>query len=378
MAIAKSPYPTSEQKLSENFLLEVFGSSRAVIYCCTVAPPYRFDFISSNLEQIFGYTPDEWKASPDIWKEIIHPQSLGRIASEMTQIHQTKLLKLQYQLRHKNGQYLWVEDHMRMIEGTNDSEAKLIGTVFDVTDIKMQEVQVVENSKMIALGQMASSIAHEINNPLTIISAKTRIISKKLAKEPIDTTAFQVLLDDIDQTCFRIAHIIKGLRNFSRDAGSDPMESLNIQRVIFDTIELCRSRFSENHIELRVEARKDIILNGRGTQLSQVLLNLLNNAFDAVIESKGERWVEVRCQETAEVVHLTVTDSGPGIPPNLRDKIMQPFFSTKSKEMGTGLGLSVSKGIIEEHGGQFTLNTSSQHTEFVIALPTAQKFKEMA
>lgn len=363
----------SEQKYAETFLLEVFDSSRAVIYSCTVSTPFHFDFISSNLEQIFGYTPDEWKASPDIWKEIIHPQSLGRIANEMSQFQQNKILKLQYQIRHKNGTYLWVEDHMRIIQ--KNGESKLIGTMFDITDIKTQEAKVVENSKMIALGQMASSIAHEINNPLTIISAKTRLISKKIKATPFDPVTLQTLLQEVDQTCFRIATIIKGLRNFSRDAGSDPMEPLNIQRVIYDTIELCRTRFADNQIELRVDAPKDIILNGRSTQLSQVLLNLLNNAFDAVAASSGEKWVEIRCQETAEVVQLTVTDSGPGIPIEIQDKIMQPFFSTKSKEMGTGLGLSVSKGIIEEHAGQFSLNTASPQTQFIIALPTLQKLK---
>lgn len=365
----------SDQTSTENFLLEVFGSSRAVIYSCNLSSPFRFDFISSNLEQIFGYTVEEWKASDDIWKEIIHPSSLGRIANEMTRFQETQLIKLQYQLRHKTGHYLWVEDHMRLIKKDGE-ELRLIGTVFDVTDIKSQEIQVLENSKMIALGQMASGIAHEINNPLAIISGKVRLLSKKVSKGTADPSEIQIILDHVDQTCFRIARIIQGLRNFSRDASSDPFDLVNIQRVIFDTAELSRARFEQQNIELIIDAKHDLIFNGRGTQFSQVILSLLNNAYDAIVDSNvTEKWVKIRCREISGLIQISVTDSGPGVPADLRDKIMQPFFSTKPTDKGTGLGLSTSKGIIEDHGGQLALSSTSANTEFVIVLPLAKPLK---
>ena len=138
--------------------------------------------------------------------------------------------------------------------------------------------------------------------------------------------------------------------------------------MLCETLEIIREKFSAKKVELTVEdsAHGDILC--RPAQILQVITNLLSNSLDA-IEQQENPWVKITCSETATEIQLSVTDSGSGIPENVRKKMMQPFYTTKSNGRGTGLGLSISKKIIEEHSGKFFYDESSANTCFVIRLP---------
>jgi C4-dicarboxylate-specific signal transduction histidine kinase len=142
--------------------------------------------------------------------------------------------------------------------------------------------------------------------------------------------------------------------------------------IVKDTIELCGQRFRMSAIELVVDPIPDELrVDCRPAQITQILVNLLSNAHDAV-ERTAQPWVhiavEVQGQSPGDDVRLVVTDSGPGIPPEIAGRIMEPFFTTKAIGRGTGLGLSVSRGIAETHGGRLELDTRSARTRFVLTL----------
>ncbi|HEX4924120.1 MAG TPA: ATP-binding protein, partial [Bdellovibrionales bacterium] len=120
----------------------------------------------------------------------------------------------------------------------------------------------------------------------------------------------------------------------------------------------------------------ELVIACRPTQISQVLLNLLNNAHDAVAE-QTEKWVKLDVRDLGDSVELSVTDSGAGIPPEIQEKIMQPFFTTKQIGEGTGLGLSISKGLVDSHHGQLRLDAKSKNTRFVVLLPKTQQPADM-
>src|SRR5690606_17895953 len=120
--------------------------------------------------------------------------------------------------------------------------------------------------------------------------------------------------------------------------------------VIQDTLALCSERIRSRGIDMRVSEPPRILLQGRAEQISQVLINILNNASDAVLATDS-KWIEVVFSSGETTVDIKIIDSGPGVPLNLEMKIFQPFFTTKLIGEGTGLGLSISKGIVEEHGG---------------------------
>jgi C4-dicarboxylate-specific signal transduction histidine kinase len=167
----------------------------------------------------------------------------------------------------------------------------------------------------------------------------------------------------------RIRGIVDALRTFARDADRDPMRPESVRKIIDDTLELCGKRFQQRAIAIDVvPIAEDLRVECRSVQISQILLNLLSNAYDAV-ETQERRRVRITVESDPGRVYIGVADSGPGIPYELRGRIMEPFFTTKGVGQGTGLGLSVSRGLAELHGGDLALDPSSQETRFVLALP---------
>lgn len=224
--------------------------------------------------------------------------------------------------------------------------------------------------KMSSLGEMAGGVAHEVNNPLAIILMRSQFLKRELNnKLQNDDPAF-TQIDMIESTVNRIAKIIRGLLNFSRNATHDPMEKRPLKKIVQDTLDLCSERFESAQITLKVILENDLEILCRPTEISQVLLNLLNNSYDAVY-GKANAWVEIRVKPVNGQVEIIVEDSGSGIPADIADKIFEPFFTTKAVGKGTGLGLSVSSGLIADHNGKLSLIPNTGKTTFQILLPKA-------
>jgi|GEM_PF-390670 len=260
-----------------------------------------------------------------------------------------------------------------------DGEKCIHSSVRDITERKQtesslnaQREKLVAAAKMSSLGEMAGGIAHEINNPLAIIIGKISQLKRRIENQNEQNLKAELeSLSVIETTAKRIASIIKGLSSFSRNAEKDNMEKLEVLPLIMDTLELSKERYRFNSVELKINIllKEKTYIMGRPSQLLQVLINLLNNAYDAV-EVLDERWVLVTVSLEGQMCRIAVTDSGPGIPPHLIEKIMTPFFTTKKVGKGTGLGLSISKSLIEEHNGKLYYDSKNPHTSFIIEVPT--------
>lgn len=230
----------------------------------------------------------------------------------------------------------------------------------------------VQSAKLASLGEMASGIAHEINNPLAVIHSRTLHLRRQIDRGQYDPDSFKESLVKINLTVDRIAKIIRGLKSFSRNAEDDPFVSTPLKSIVDNTLELCGEKFRHHNVLLKVDPIPDITLDCRESQLVQVLLNLLNNGYDAV-DGKEHRWVNVSFNMVKRnQISIMITDSGDGIPEEVAQNIMQPFYTTKDVGKGTGLGLSISKGIVEGHKGELYLDRKSSNTRFVISLPIAQ------
>ena len=239
-----------------------------------------------------------------------------------------------------------------------------VSTIEDVTERRNQQEKMVTSARLASLGEMAAGIAHEINNPLTIIGAHAATVRRELGP---DQAGAVKKLETIERTVQRIAKIIRGLRSFSRETPHDQRAKVSVRALIDETLSFCAERFRNADIDLEVSIDEDIFVFGQEHQLSQVLLNLLNNAFDASADAEVKK-VKITAEQKDGTVEICVTDSGSGVPAELREKIMQPFFTTKEVGQGLGLGLSISQGIIASHGGQLSLDPNSQQTRFIIRL----------
>jgi signal transduction histidine kinase len=238
-----------------------------------------------------------------------------------------------------------------------------------------QQATMAAAAKMSALGEMAGGIAHEINNPLAVIYARSLHIEKLLNRDEPKIEDAIKFAKTIFSMSERIAAIIKGMKTFSRDADSDPLEICSLKKIIEDTLILCEQRIKLIGVSLEIDSKiGDFWIQGKAVQISQVLLNLLNNSTDA-IEHSQNKWITITAKSTKDRVIISVTDSGPGIPKAIREKMMDPFFTTKPVGKGTGLGLSVSRSILSNHNGSLSIDESCANTRFSIELPGYEKIQ---
>jgi C4-dicarboxylate-specific signal transduction histidine kinase len=262
-----------------------------------------------------------------------------------------------------------------------EGERLVLAAVRDITERKQLEedlestrVQAITSARLSALGVMAGGIAHEINNPLGIIHAMASDLTEMTEEGAMTPEAVAGKSAIIRQTAERIAKIVKSLRQISREGISDPLRPTPVAKIVDETLEICRAKFKANGVELLLPgAIPDVRVFCREVQIAQALLNLLQNAFDAVLEQEGERWVRLEVKNGNDSVAVSVIDSGPGVPLEVRPRVGEPFFTTKPVGKGTGLGLSLSKTIAEEHGGNLEYDEDQGHTRFSLVLPVVGK-----
>jgi PAS domain S-box-containing protein len=278
---------------------------------------------------------------------------------------------------------IWARVFLTIEERDPDTKkpASVIGYLQDISQIKHMEERLQAQSRLTALGEMASGIAHEINNPLMIISGRMNLLLRDLLSEkPVNMDSKVESIEKVLQTVERITKIVRGLRLFSRSEDREPFETVDIEILIRDTLSMCEEHFRNGGIELSIQniPKDKTLVTCRATQISQVLINLLNNAFDAQTDFTPpslKKWVHLDCEKNDDVLRISVTDNGVGISENIVKKLMQPFFTTKEVGKGTGLGLSISKGIVEGHGGRIWLDRSHPHTKFIFEVPLQQTLK---
>jgi C4-dicarboxylate-specific signal transduction histidine kinase len=260
----------------------------------------------------------------------------------------------------------------------NGKVTGVVGIAMDITERRQMEQEreaarqrAIVSARLAALGTMAGGVAHEINNPLGIIHAMASDLKESMARQGLPPREFvarksQMICDTAD----RIARIVKSLRQISREGASDSFRPTPLADVVAQTLEICRAKFKANGVDLLLpRAIPELNVFVREVQIAQALLNLLQNAFDAVVGQKEERWVRLEVQPVRGSAVISVSDSGPGIPSDIRSRMMEPFFTTKPVGQGVGLGLSLSKTIAQDHGGSLEYSEEKGHTRFSLVLP---------
>lgn len=311
-------------------------------------------------------------ALKDGWTKAIHPDDLEIVLKNWNHLIAGGRFDCSYRFLMPDGSTVNVWAKAVPLPGDNNEISGYLGTIQDMTDSVTKTNALLASSRMSSLGEMASGIAHEINNPLTIILGNADLLENLLTAEQIDRSKAKVYVNQVTLTVQRIAKIIRGLRSFARETTHEPFEKCVVKDVVSDCLELCHERFKNHGIELKVPTNLDSSLTfwGRSEQIAQVLLNLLNNAFDVADESQdlASKWVRISVKVILGKIQISVTDCGQGIEPERLQKIFEPFYTSKKVGKGTGLGLSISKGIVELHQGKIFVDKFSKNTTFVVEL----------
>jgi PAS domain S-box-containing protein len=269
----------------------------------------------------------------------------------------------------KDGTHFFVRTLIMPVKNLSGHIERFMSVHFDITREKMVEQEVakerlktLQSSKLASLGEMAAGIAHEINNPLTVIAGSTRMIPKILSEPDRVLQKTQM----IEKSVERIAKIVKSLRKFSRTSVKGETKSLDLARVIEDAILMTEVRVKRASATLEVRLLDDINVLGNELELEQVFVNLITNAVDAIAQL-NDKWIKVDMKRSTGRVIVSICDAGSGIPAQIRDRLFEPFFTTKPVGEGTGLGLSIVKGILDDHRATIEIDQTRSNTCFLVS-----------
>jgi PAS domain S-box-containing protein len=243
-------------------------------------------------------------------------------------------------------------------------------------ELELQKKMTLHHSKLASLGELAAGVGHEINNPLAIVMGQMELLKNDIKTKSIEAEKTLVRIEKSLNAIQRISVIVKGLRNFSRLDESEK-KSFDISEMLHETILMLEDLYKSDGISICTSIKENCIVHGNKGRLQQLIVNLLTNAKDAVKKSPVKR-ITVQALEQNQYIHITIEDSGPGIPSDLADKIFDPFYTTKDVNEGTGIGLALSMSIASESGGSLSLlNPGSPGAQFLLSLPICLEMNEV-
>jgi two-component system C4-dicarboxylate transport sensor histidine kinase DctB len=243
-------------------------------------------------------------------------------------------------------------------------------------ELRQAQQELIQASKLAALGQMSAGLSHELNQPLSAIRSYADNAVAFLERENTDRARSN--LSGIAELTERMARIIRNLRTYARNEQT-PIRPVSVKDAITSASLLLESKARSAEAEIRLNLpEEDLVVMGGDVRLQQVFVNLLSNAIDAVADS-AVRLIDVSVFRQGDEVHCRVRDSGPGIPQNEIGSVFDPFFSTKAVGQGMGLGLSITIGIVEQFGGRIVAGNRPQGgAEFLVVLRLAEEGRSAA
>jgi PAS domain S-box-containing protein len=314
-----------------------------------------------------GYTKEEFLNKP--FHEHIHPSSIDAYNKFKSQVAVAKAATTEIRAIRKDGTLIDLES--RSIPMPYQGQPHILTITRDITEQKRVAVELArqrealrQSEKMSAMGELLAGVAHELNNPLAILMGRTALLENK-TNDPV----IQAEVEKIHSAAGRCGRIVRTFLSMARQKPPQ-RQPANLNEVVMGALNLLGYGLHTSGIALKTRLAKDLPKQYMDIdQVGQVVINLLVNAQHVLTEQPEPRRIEVETGKTNGSTYFRLTDNGPGVPDAFRARIFDPFFTTKEGNLGTGIGLSVSRSIAREHGGTLCLDNSQQGAVFVLSLP---------
>jgi PAS domain S-box-containing protein len=404
------------------------ANTPAIIYCSVPSGDFKMTFVSENAWRVLGYEPAEMLADPNFWFNHIHPDDASGIFSSLAMLFVDGQKAYEYRFRTRSGNYLWMHDTLRLIRDEQGLPTEVIGILTEITErkkmeaalkkkgdeqrelisqLKMAQAQLMQSEKMASIGQLAAGVAHEINNPIGFVSSNLSTLgdyihtvlklvddyeallkddaepeSVRQKQQEIDAQAdleflkgdVQELLAESQEGLKRVKDIVQSLKDFSR-VGETNWQMADLHHGIDSTLNIANNELKYKVTVLRQYGCLPLV-KCLPSELNQVFMNLLVNSAHAI---KDQGCITIQTEHAEGWVTLRFSDTGCGIPPDNIKRIFEPFFTTKPVGSGTGLGLSLSYGILQKHGGTIEVTSiPNVRTTFTLRLPVNPEAKAVA
>jgi PAS domain S-box-containing protein len=340
---------------------------------------------SKEVGPIFGLADGEAVGSLDEFLARVHPDDRAAIGRRIAELMERQFAGQSYDVEHRvvwpNGDVRWVASKGRVIFDSSGAAIRMVGTVIDATPRKQAEERAQDYladlwrmARIRTADQTASSLAHELNQPLTAIAIQAGIASSLASAGGAASAELAIPLKEINEQAQRAGGIIRSLRDFVK-RGDARREVVNVNDLIREVIVLVEALARRRHVAIALQLGEVARVEADRIQLAQAVLNLLQNALDAMnVANLTVRRLEIATRSDRGTVEIAVADTGPGIPADVGERIFERFYTTKSE--GTGLGLAICRSIVEAHRGrlQFT-SVAGVGTTFSIHLPTVEPWE---
>lgn len=356
----------AEQRLreSEERLQSLLGAMEDVIWSSSLDLSTIY-YVSPSVSAIYARPAEDFVTRPALWLEVVHPDDRPLAEQALRDLRATGEFDVEYRIIRLDGDMRWLHDRRRVIEDDQGRSLRIDGIVSDITERKRLQAQLRRTERVAELGTVASGMAHEIGTPMNVILGRAEYLMERTKEEPV-RKGLQTIVSQVE----RITRVMNQLLAFARRR---PVEhrALDLRQTIEDNLEIFQERLAHNGITVETSfADACPSVHADADQMSQVLINLIMNAIHAMPDGGTLR---LALAPDRDMVTLTVADTGHGMPREVIAKIFDPFFTTKEFGKGTGLGLTVVKGIIEEHNGTIHVESEpGKGTVFTMCLPIHQ------
>ncbi|HEX2727888.1 MAG TPA: response regulator, partial [Beijerinckiaceae bacterium] len=361
-----------ELRLAEQRQAAIIQSLPIVLYLEPVGQkPRRPSFVGENLNRVTGYTKEDVAGAEDFWESRLHAEDRDRVLAELERRREAGGWSIHYRWRCADGNYRHLHDQAVLILSRDGRPVEYAGSLFDISERRELESQLLQAQKMDAIGQLTGGVAHDFNNLLASILGGLHLLQRRLTLGDRD----RLVLDQMRHAAEQGAELVRRMMAFARKQDLSPTS--------VDPRGLCESVAGLVAPTLggRVKVEWDCPRSERylfvdRSQLELALVNLIINARDAMPDGGMVRVSigEQACDNDGEpMVRIKVVDEGLGIHGEIIDRVTEPFFTTKEVGKGTGLGLSMVAGFVEQSGGRFTVASDRSGTSVEMLLPSTDE-----